>query len=232
MGLLSLYNSLPSLPNSNLNPDLLPLNYPATNTGTPTPYTNPGGANHPFEQIYNNVNTYLSNVPLIATDGLNNTLNITNLDVEDPGVNGGPLNDTTTVYPALTTGTPNVNTINGIQFAQHFIQSYLPSKTYLSLNIIKGSGSGKLDDTLNLTNLDKPTLILPHIPTGNPLQSTPPILPTFVSTDPTVYPENSTHTSYIRGFFSKPSVPAQKFIQPFTSDNTYKSFIEQNGVIT
>ena len=133
MGLLTLYNNSQAQLNI-LDPDLVTV-YPATTTGTPTVTANPGGPPVNFDQIYNANNTYLSNLPSLTTTGLTNTLNITNLDVEDPGVNGGipykSLNDPT-VYPANTNHT---SAIRGYFAAPSsaslkFEQMFNPKNTY------------------------------------------------------------------------------------------------------
>jgi hypothetical protein len=106
MGLLTLYNDSQVQLNT-LDPDLVTV-YPSTVTGTPTSTANPGGPTSNFDPIYNANNTYLDNLPSLVTTGLNNTLNITNLDIENPGVQGGipytPLTDPT-IYPVTTTHT-------------------------------------------------------------------------------------------------------------------------------
>jgi hypothetical protein len=133
MGLLTLYNNSQAQLNI-LDPDLVTV-YPATVTGTPTPTANPGGPVQNFDQIYNADNTYLDNLPSLINTGLNNTLNITNLDVEDPGVNGGipykSLNDPT-IYPPTTNHT---SAIRGYFAAPSsasgkFEQLFNPEKTY------------------------------------------------------------------------------------------------------
>ena len=133
MGLLTLYYaSIPSL--HILDVDLV-THYPSTVTGTPTTTANPGGVVVNFSQIYDADSTYLDIVPSLLTTGLNNTLNITNLDVEEPGVNGGipykSLNDPT-VYPPTTN---HASAVRGY-FASpssasgKFEQSFNPKKTY------------------------------------------------------------------------------------------------------
>ena len=191
--------------------------YPASSTGTPTPTANPGGPTANFTQPYLPSNTYLdSSYNAISNNTLlNNSLNITNLDVEDSGVNGGPLSDITTVYSPLNTGTPTP-TANPGGVPQRFIQPYLPSNTYLTNNPIEGLGSGKLDNSLNITNLDtEDSGVNGGFPT-NPLN------------DPTVYPITTTHTSPIRGYFAQPYLPFSKFTQSFSPNGTYLTFIE-NG---
>ena len=138
MGLLTLYNASQVQLNI-LDPDLVTV-YPSTVTGTPTPTANPGGPVVNFDPIYNASNTYLNNLPSLATTGLNNTLDITNLDVENPGVNGGipykSLNDPT-VYPEDTRYGKNNHTspIRGYFAAPSsasgkFEQSFNPKNTY------------------------------------------------------------------------------------------------------
>ena len=167
--------------------------YPPLVTGTPTPTANPGGAPVNFSQPNLPSNTYLDTVGL---GELMNTLDITNLDVENPGVNGGPLNDITTIYPPLTTGTPTP-TANPGGAPQRFVQSYLPNNTYLDSNPIQGTGS--LDNTLNITNLDVED---PGVQGGIPYKSI---------NDPTIYPPSTN--------------PSVKFNQKFTPKNTYTDFI-------
>tara|TARA_B110000503_G_scaffold41086_1_gene67627 strand:+ start:726 stop:1214 length:489 start_codon:yes stop_codon:yes gene_type:complete len=148
MGLLTKYTLQGStMLGSLLNPDLT-TQYPATVTGTPNTFSNPGGPIVPFHQIYNfarNGDTYLSHINNLLVDNsdLSNDLNIprilaiTNLDTENVGVNGGfptnPLNDPT-VYPITTTHT---SPIRGY-FADpstpplKFTQSFSPNGTYLT----------------------------------------------------------------------------------------------------
>lgn len=140
MGLLDLYNNSQTLDQLNiLDPDLV-TQYPATNTGTPTPTANPGGPNINFNQVYNANNTYLNNISSLETEGLNNTLRITNLDVENPGVNGGvPYKQVTdpTIYPITTTHTEDIKGFfpEPSEPAKKFNQTFNPNNTYL--NFIK-----------------------------------------------------------------------------------------------
>lgn len=140
MGLLDKFTTQGStLLGSRLNPDLV-TQYPATNTGTPTPSANPGGPVNNFDQVYDAENTYLNNVPSLEIKGLNNTLRITNLDVEEPGVAGGvpykQINDPT-VYPITTTHTEETTGFfpEPSEPAKKFDQTFNPNNTYL--NFIK-----------------------------------------------------------------------------------------------
>lgn len=130
-----------------LNPDLV-TQYPATVTGTPNIFSNPGGPIVPFHQIYNfarNGDTYLNHINNLLVDNsdLSNDLNIprilaiTNLDTEHVGVNGGfptnPLNDPT-IYPTTTTHTSPIRGYfaePSIPFSK-FTQSFSPNSTYLT----------------------------------------------------------------------------------------------------
>jgi len=140
MGLLDKFTTQGStMLGSLLNPDLV-TQYPATNTGTPTPTANPGGPNENFSQVYGSRNTYLNNIPSLKDTGLNNTLRITNLDVENPGVNGGaPYNSLTdpTIYPTTTTHTEDIKGFfpEPSEPAKKFNQTFNPNNTYL--NFIK-----------------------------------------------------------------------------------------------
>ncbi len=226
MGLLTIYTLQGStMLGSLLNPDLT-TQYPSTVTGTPNASNNPGGPIVPFYQIYNfagNNNTYLNHINNLLVDNseLSNNANtpsvlaITNLDVENSGVQGGPLSDITTVYSPLNTGTPT-STANPGAAPTRFTQPYLPSNTYLTNNPIQGLGSGKLDNSLNIKNLDtEDSGVNGGFPT-DPLN------------DPTIYPTSTTHTSPIRGNFAEPSTPPSKFTQSFSPNGTYLTFIE-NG---
>ena len=107
MGLLDIYlASQEQL--TTLDSDLV-TQYPSTNTGLPTAFANPGPV-IPFNQEYSATQTYLAYIQAATIqqfDQLTNSLNKTNLDVENPGVQGGipyrPLTDPT-VYPITTTG--------------------------------------------------------------------------------------------------------------------------------
>jgi len=200
VGLLILYNASQVQLNV-LDPDLVTV-YPSTVTGTPTPTANPGGPVVNFDPIYNANNTYLNNLSSLLTTGLNNTLDITNLDVENPGVNGGPLPDITTVYPALVTGTPTTIANPG-GAPQRFIQPYKPGNTYLDANPIQGVGSGKLDDTLPITNLDVED---PGV-NGGPLNDTTTSYPASVTGTPTT--------------IANPGGAPKQFTQVYLPSNTY-----------
>lgn len=135
-----------------LNPDLS-TSYPSTVTGTPTSTANPGGPVENYAQRYNENNTYISNVlsPLKFLGGsehikspdpenLQNTLEITNLDVENSGVAGGvpykTANDPT-VYPLDVNNRQEIRGYFAEPSAppQKFNQTFTPNNTYL--NFIK-----------------------------------------------------------------------------------------------
>lgn len=130
MGLLDIYNNGGTQLNQLY--DDFSTQYPPTNTGTPTTTQNPGGPVVPFHQQYNNENTYIE----VAYNQLSLSPRITNLDVENDGVQGGipykPLNDPTT-YPI------DVNHSSPIRgwFAspssapEKFNQEFTPKKTYM-----------------------------------------------------------------------------------------------------
>lgn len=222
MGLLDLYLASQAQLNI-LDPDLV-TQYPSTNTGTPTSTANPGPV-LPFDQVYSAENTYLNYIQsalVEVNDPLSNSLNKTNLDIENPGVAGGPNADIVTQYPPLVTGTPT-DTQNPGGPVTRFNQQYTPTSTYLDTNPIQGTESGELKDTTEITNLDVEN---PGVQGGIPYRPL---------TDPTVYPTTTTHTSAIRGYFSAPSQPAKKFGEteengevkkPFDPQNTYLSYIE------
>jgi hypothetical protein len=133
MGLLDLYNSS-QVQLHVLATDLV-TKYPSTVTGTPTTTANPGGEIVNFSQVYSATNTYLNIVPTLPVTGLNNTLNITNLDVEEPGVNGGiPYKSLTdpTIYPPTTNHTSAVRGYfaSPSSASVKFEQSFNPKKTY------------------------------------------------------------------------------------------------------
>ena len=198
-------------------------NYPATNTGTPTAEANPGPLNR-FNQPYLPSNTYLNyiqNAIIEVDDPLFNSLNKTNLDVENPDIIGGPNVDTTTQYPPLVTGTPTT-TQNPGGPPVNFNQPYTPSITYLDTNPIQGATSGELSSSLGITNLDVEN---PGVQGGIPYRPL---------TDPTVYPITTTGGESIRGYFPTSSRPAQKYgvnsptedPVPFSAQNTYSDFIK------
>lgn len=191
--------------------------YPSTVTGTPTSTQNPGGPPTGFSPHYNSNNTYVNNVGLGA---LQNTFDITNLDIENPSVNGGPLNDIVTNYPETTTGIPDVNINWGLNppyssgaAAKRFIQIYKNDSKYLSLNPIALSNSGKLYKTLDITNLD----ISSSSVLGGPNSDT-----------ITQYPVLSTGTPTTSSNFSLTSpfnsgTPSKRFIHRWSENYTYLS---------
>jgi len=191
--------------------------YSPLNTGTPTSTQNPGGPTVNFTQPYLPSNTYLTNNPIqgLGSGQLDNSLNITNLDVEDSDVQGGPLNDTTTDYPVLNTGTPTT-TANPGAAPTRFTQPYLPSNTYLTNNPIEGVGSGKLDNSLNITNLD----VEDSRANGGPLNDT--------TTD---YPISSTGTPTPT---ANPGAAPTRFTQLYSPLNAYLNSsynVEPNNTI-
>ena len=190
--------------------------YPPTVTGTPTPTQNPGGPIMPFVHPYNPFNTYKNTV---GTGSLRDTLNITNLDVENASVQGGPKADTITNFSPWVTGTPNYNQNPGAA-PQRFTQKWTPNIQYADINPIAGGNSGILyntdpdeDNSLKITNLD---VTEEGVQGGTPYNSL---------LDPTFYPLTTNHTSPIRGWFSQPSSASIKFYQTFDNNNTYENFI-------
>lgn len=189
--------------------------YPLTNTGTPTTTQNPGGPVQPFEQKYSSEVTYLELNPIqgAGSGKLDDSLPITNFDIENPGVQGGPANpiNDPTVYSQYVSGVPT-NTQNPGGPVLKFEQKYTSNNTYLNNNPIQGVESGKLDDSLDITNLDVEN---PSVQ-GGPLNDT-----------VTVYPANNvTHTSPIRGWFAEPSQPPSNYNHSFTPINTYEDYIQ------
>ena len=101
---------------------------------------------------------------LLFGSELINSLDITNLDIEKPKAFGGPNTDITTQYwqAPLTTGTPTTQSNFNLTspFAsgvppKPFTHPWSNTLTYLSLNPIALNGSGKLKDTLTITNFDE-----------------------------------------------------------------------------
>jgi hypothetical protein len=135
MGLLNLYisasqnNLYPFFNNPND-----PTVYPATATGTPNATANPGAPPQPFTASYGPSSTYL-NVITSTQDQLINTLNITNLDTTDPGVNGGiPYKQGTdpTIYPTTTNHTTDIRGFfpEPSEPSQKFNQVFTANSTY------------------------------------------------------------------------------------------------------
>ena len=191
--------------------------YPSIVTGTPTSLQNPGGPPQNFDHSYSPSNTYIDS---ITTGSLQNTLNITNLDVEDPGVQGGPKADTITNFSPWVTGTPTY-TQNPGGAPQRFVQKWAPNKQYAANNPVAGDNSGILynidlnkDNSLKITNLDTSN---PGVQGGIPYNQL---------LDPTSYPPTVNHTSPIKGWFAEPSSPPSKFTQIYNSNYTYSDFID------
>jgi hypothetical protein len=203
--------------------------YPSTTTGTPNATANwglfppfsSGATPKRFTHPYGVNSKYLVLNPIATLNSgkLYQTLNITNLDIDNPNVLGGPLQDTLTTYPVLATGTPTTQSNFSLTSpftsgtpAKHFSHPWTSTLTYLASNPIAISSSGKLKDTLNITNFDVEN---PGV-NGGPLNDV-----------TTVYPAaNVTHTSPIKGWFAEPSEPPSNYKQVFTPANTYESFIQ------
>ena len=110
--------------------------YPASATGTPTSIANPGAPKH-FYQSYTPNRTYLDNIPIRANfSPLNRSLNKTNLDTTDPGVDGGipykQVKDPTS-YPITTQGRTPIDGYYATpgQGAAKFDQKFSSTNTYL-----------------------------------------------------------------------------------------------------
>ena len=114
-------------------------------TGTPTSQSNfnlyspfvSGVPPKPFRHPWTNTSTYLASNPIALNNSgqLKDTLEITNFDVEDPSVMGGPLNDISTVYPAA--NVTHTSPIRGwfaepSQPPSNFSHSFTPTNTYES----------------------------------------------------------------------------------------------------
>jgi hypothetical protein len=151
-----------------------------------------------------------------------NSFSKTNLDLENPLPQGGPIN-----YPLPTyispnaTGTPT-RTANPGPF-KGFSQLYTPQNPYLnsvSNKAVKTSMlSANIDNpaVLSITNLDNSE---PGVNGGVPYKTV---------DDPTVYPSSTKASSPVRGYFAEPGVAAQKYgsnTQVYSSTNTYMEFID------
>ena len=231
--------------------------YPESSTGTPTISSNPGQPQK-FIHKYTPKNTYLSKiigssnneVPLTSVSipdpayplKLVFSLNKTNLDVENPGVLGGPNKDISTIYPSTTTGVPTVSDYPSGPTTK-FSQPYNPGKTYLSTINNKSiifsplSGDAEFPDVLNISHLDNSQEITQKY--------------SSVINDPTVYNENTQKTSpTFTGWSTIYGQPAQKleinygpsrnyleYINPFLTSNPKETnpnnkFIDLNSILS
>ena len=215
MGLLDIYNaSLAQL--TVLDPDLV-TQYPPTITGTPNAAQNPGGPPRNFDPRYDSTNTYLSTNP---SNVLLDSVAITNLDVENPGVQGGPQADIITQYPADVTGTPT-NTQNPGGPVKRFRQPWLPSLKYISLNPVAGATSGILRNTLPITNFDVEN---PGV-NGGPIPDIITQYPPLVTGTPNSIQNLGITAPFVSG------APPSRFSQPWLPNLTYLTFnpIATNG---
>ena len=231
--------------------------YPESSTGTPTGLSNPGQP-HKFIHKYTPKNTYLSKiigssnfvsipdltkeVPSAYPLKLVSSLNKTNLDVENPGVLGGPNKDISTIYPSTTTGVPTIYDYPSGPTTK-FSQPYTPNKTYLSIindksiNFSPLSGDVEFPDVLNISHLDNSQEI-------NQKYSS-------VTNDPTVYNGSTQKTSpTFTGWSTIYGQPAQKleinygpsrnyleYINPFLTSNPKETnpnnkFIDLNSILS
>jgi hypothetical protein len=203
MGLLDIYNNGGTQLNQIYND--LSTNYPQTNTGVPTNTQNPGGPVQNFNQEYNENNTYVNN---IGTGVLDNTLPITNFDVENPSVQGGPASSTTdpTSYSPYISGVPT-NTQNPGGPVKKFNQTYTPNNKYITSNSPGNVNSGQLQNTLDITNFDVEN---PSVQGG----------PASSISDPTNYPQ---YVSGVPTNTQNPGGPVRKFQQIYEPTTTYLS---------
>jgi hypothetical protein len=205
--------------------------YPESSTGTPTVSSNPGQP-HKFIHKYTPKNTYLSKI--IGSFGneisltsvsipdpayplkLFSSLNKTNLDVERPGVLGGPNKDISTIYPSTTTGVPTVSDYPSGPTTK-FSQPYTPSKTYLSIINDKSVNLSPLSgdvfpEVLNISHLDNSQEI-------NQKYSS-------VINDPTVYNGSTQKTSpTFTGWSTIYGKPAQKLEINYGPSRNYLEYI-------
>tara|TARA_B110000503_G_scaffold18673_1_gene27612 strand:- start:473 stop:2269 length:1797 start_codon:yes stop_codon:yes gene_type:complete len=185
--------------------------YPSTVTGTPTSFANPGGPLTWFYPNYTPQFQYIYNVPNGGDGELRYTLNITNLDVQNPGVSGGPARpvDDPTIYPQYVSGVPN-NTQNPGGPVRKFKQNYKPNKEYV--NNIPNNGDGELQYTLDITNLDvdNPSVL------GGPVADNTTQYPPFVSGTPTVL-----FNTLGSGPFINSGAPPYRFGHPYHPHYTY-----------
>jgi len=190
-----------------------PTRYPSTTTGVPTNTQNPGGPAKKFKQVYKPNKEYIYNIPNGVDGALKYTLDITNFDVQNPSVDGGPARpiDDPTHYPSTNTGTPT-NTQNPGGPVRKFKQIYKPALPYLSVNPIQGVGSGKLDDSLDITNLDVEN---PSVQ-GGPVADNTTQYPQFSSGTPTIFINNLGS-----GPFNNSGAPANRFQHPYHPYYTY-----------
>jgi len=109
--------------------------YGPLTTGTPSFFANPGGPNN-FFQTYIPTNTYLENNPIRNNNALQPKFQSTNLDLEEPNVNGGipyKQDKDPTVYPTTTqkkSSTGGFYPVEG-QAASKYDQVFSPKNTYL-----------------------------------------------------------------------------------------------------
>jgi hypothetical protein len=185
--------------------------YPPTVTGTPTSFANPGGPLTWFYPNYTPQFQYINNIPNGGDGELRYTLDITNLDVQNPGVSGGPARpvDDPTQYPSTNTGTPT-NTQNPGGPVRKFKQDYKPNKEYI--NNIPNGGDGELRYTLDITNLDveNPSVL------GGPVADNTTQYPPFASGTPTIFTNNLGSGPFINS-----GAPPYRFGHPYHPHYTY-----------
>lgn len=216
--------------------------YPATVTGTPTYFANPGPFRN-FNQIYSPISLFLKYIEDMRDNGTKflrlgdpdipyTIFDATNLDTEKPGVNGGvPYNDLKdpTVYPRYVTGIPeyisNTNPGPAKKFRQVWGSYY--NRYYYDTVVAKGSkffnlpfwdvAQEKKWDIFDVTNLDISKSAVDGGVPYNQLK------------DPTVYPATTTKRTPIRGRFATSGQPASKFTQSFNPTpfwgQTYMDFM-------
>lgn len=153
-------------------------------------------------------------------DGLINSFNETNLDLENPLPNGGPIKYPVPAYfSPNATGTPNKTSSPGP--FKGFTQPYTPQNPYLSNISNRIIGTSMLSDNendpsvLSITNLDNTK---PGVDGGIPYKQ---------DKDPTSYPESVSGTPTT----TRNPGPAEKFDQPYNPQNPYLSKSNINNKI-
>ena len=154
-------------------------------------------------------------------DGLINSFDKTDLDLENSLPNGGPKKYPLPTYVSPNaTGTPNKSSNPGP--FKGFTQPYTPQNPYLSNISNRIIGTSMLSDNqndpsvLSITSLD------------NTKEGVDGGVPYKQDKDPTVYPPSTKAISPIRGYFAEPGAAAQKYGSSgsYSSTNTYTEFIK------
>lgn len=165
--------------------------------------------------------------PIDASQGLINSFDKTNLDLENASVLGGPNKDLQTQYPATSTGTPTIQASPGA--AKNYVPKFSPTFTYLGQTV----GNPNNSISAQGPNTDSVTSLSPILQLASSLNKT-----SLDVEDSKIFggPNRDYNTQYPKNVSGTPTTtqnpggPAKQFTQKYTPQNPYENQINDKIV--